>query len=116
MRWKIAKIGKDQTIAFAAEELRHYLMIVDDQAEVAIMAFDSCLPELKDVLWLGVDDELAASVNDPKLDDAFLIDIQQRIGRIFGSNPRSVLFGVYRFLKDAGCAWVRPGADGEVIP
>ena len=116
MRWKIAKIGDDQTIAFAAEELRHYMMQMDKQAEIAILAFGSYITGLKDVLWLGVDDELVSWVEDPKLDDAFLIDVQRRNGRILGSNPRSVLFGVYRFLKEAGCAWIRPGKDGEVIP
>ena len=116
MRWKIAKIGNDQTVAFAAEELRRYLIRMDAQTEVAILAFDSFVSDLKNILWLGISDDLVSSVDEAKLDDAFLIDVRQCQGAILGSNPRSVLFGVYRFLKEAGCSWVRPGKDGEVIP
>ena len=35
---------------------------------------------------------------------------------IAGSNPRSVLLGVYRFLRELGCRWLRPGKYGEIIP
>lgn len=37
-------------------------------------------------------------------------------GYITGSNSRSILIAVYRFLRELGCAWIRPGKDGEVIP
>lgn len=116
MLWKIGKIGKDQTIDFAAEELRHYLLKIDGNAEVAILSFNRLLPHLQDVLWLGISDDLSTSVDDPALDDSFSINIGSGCGSIMGSNPRSVLFGVYRFLRAAGCAWIRPGSDGEIIP
>ena len=35
---------------------------------------------------------------------------------IAGVNPRSVLLGVYRLLREMGCRWLRPGDDGEIIP
>lgn len=116
MHWKIAKIGKDQTIAYAADELRRCLMRMDSGAEVTILSFVTYIPEILDVLWLGVCPEVGALVEDPTLDDAFRIAVRERCGYIFGSNPRSVLFGAYRLLKEAGCAWVRPGQDGEIIP
>ncbi|MBR3942966.1 MAG: DUF4838 domain-containing protein, partial [Clostridia bacterium] len=37
-------------------------------------------------------------------------------GYIAGSNPRSVLFGVYEYLKSCGCRFIRPGKDGDFIP
>lgn len=116
MRWKLAKIGFESAIAFAAEELKRCLQRMDENAEVGIYQYRKFQPELEGCLWLGVCDAVAAEVSDPSLDDAFSIEVVQEAGKIVGSNPRSVLFGVYRFLKELGCSWVRPGMDGEYIP
>ena len=50
------------------------------------------------------------------MDDAILIDIENGKGVIAGSNARSVLIGVYRYLRELGFVFVRPGADGEKYP
>jgi hypothetical protein len=55
-------------------------------------------------------------VDDPSLDDAIYIDVRNSKGIIAGSNPRSVLFAVYRFLEASGCRWIRPGPDGDYVP
>jgi len=55
-------------------------------------------------------------LNDSSLDDAYVINVEDGSGAIKGSNPRSVLLCVYRFLHELGCRWVRPGIDGEIIP
>ena len=49
-------------------------------------------------------------------DDEIHVDVKDGRGVIAGANPRSVLLGVYRFLHEAGCRWVRPGVEGEFIP
>jgi hypothetical protein len=50
--------------------------------------------------------------------DGFTVDMNfpGGYGFIKGSNPRSVLFGVYRLMKSLGFRWIRPGKNGEVIP
>ncbi len=75
-----------------------------------------------------VDGDLWRSTELPKADtlnDTILIDIQggTRVsdrrtidGFICGSNERSTLIGVYRFLYELGFRWIRPGADGEIVP
>ena len=53
---------------------------------------------------------------DPVLDDAISINIIDGAGMLSGSNPRSVLLAVYRYLFELGCRWIRPGKEGEIIP
>jgi len=62
---------------------------------------------------LGLD---ADDVDDPMIDDVIDLRVTSLTGYIAGSNERSVLMGVYHFLKSAGCRWVRPGNGGEYIP
>ncbi len=52
---------------------------------------------------------------DYKQDDAIEINIKNGYGYIAGSNNRSVLIGVYKFLEKLGCKFLRPGKDGEKI-
>ncbi len=53
---------------------------------------------------------------DAQYDDAFKIEVKDGIGSIVATNERSVLLGVYHFLKCQGCRFLRPGKDGEYIP
>lgn len=48
--------------------------------------------------------------------DTIFIDVKDGKGIISGSNPRSVLIAVYRFLRECGCRFLRPGPKGEYIP
>ena len=68
-----------------------------------------------DVIWVGRSEKLGASVPqvcDPKQDDAFDISVRGCAGYITGTNERSVLIAAYRFLKELGCRWIRPGEEG----
>jgi hypothetical protein len=100
-------------LALAASELRHYLARI---APEEVQAGDA--PGLR----LGTFAEFGAAfrpwpaVADPGLDDAIYIETDGASGIIAGSNPRSVLLAVYRYLTELGCRWVRPGADGELLP
>ena len=97
MLWKIAKAGSEPAVAFAAEELIRYLRAMDENAETALFAFPNYDPAIEGVLWLGVCPEIAGQVEDPQLDDAYDIRVEQGAGAIRGSNPRSVLMGVTAF-------------------
>ena len=75
--------------------------------------------ESKTKLWVGMAEEfygLLPKVENRELDDGIYINVKNGAGIITGTNPRSVLIAVYRFLKELGISWVRPGADGEILP
>ncbi len=115
MYFQIKKIRADHVIDFAAEELKKYLRMMMPEAGDIDILFD---PEAKDGFRLGLleDFGLENEAEDPYLDDVVHIDTDEKGGILAGSNLRSVLFAVYRFLKLNGCRWLYPGVDGEFIP
>ena len=124
---KIYIIGTDQTLGFAAEELCKYLeRMAGGKAQITVGCRAGYTPAEQGALWLGIFPVFALApgfprgalptVEDPDLDDAVYIDVADGAGIIAGSNPRSGLLAVYRFLTEAGCRWVRPGPSGECIP
>ena len=113
--FKIYKLSMSQPVDFAAEELKKYLkMMVPGCKEVRI-AYD---PKATDGFRLGLLEEfgLPNEAEDVMLDDVVHVDTTECGGILAGSNPRSVLFAVYRFLKLQGCRFLFPGTDGEYIP
>ena len=108
---KIQILRDTETVRYAAEELQKYLSMVDEsvKADIVTDSGDIRLGILDD---FGLD---ASDVNDSMIDDVVDVKIDSLCGYISGSNERSILFGVYKYLKSAGCRWVRPGADGNVI-
>ena len=90
------------TINFAKEELDRYLKRLGVRANVSIGLFED----------FGVEMEL----EDREVDDAYVIDVHNNKGFIAASNPRSVLFGVYRLLEEWGMTWARPGVNGDHYP
>lgn len=112
-------IGGNKTIYFAAEELRKYLTRIDTECCVEIFRADCADKNRNNVLWIGTDpifSEGLPTVSEPEYDDAIAIDVRDGTGYITGTNPRSVLIGAYRFLRELGVCWVRPGKEGERIP
>ena len=89
-------------INFAKEELQKYLKQLGIPADISLGLFE--------------DYNVKMELEDPELDDAYVIDVHNNIGFIAGSNERSVLFGVYRLLEEWGMTWVRPGINGDHFP
>lgn len=113
-------VGDDPTVRFAAEELAKYAGMMSG-APTSVSSERGYRMGAKG-LWTGVaaafgrDCPAIPPVAEARFDDAIGIAARGLDGIIAGSNPRSALLAVYRYLTDAGCAWVRPGPDGEYVP
>ena len=113
--WDIRVADASPTSRFAGCEFARLIKLMDDgcAAELSECRFRPG----ENALWIGRDPALTPpDVPDPELDDAVRIEVAEGTGFITGSNPRSVLIGVYRFFREAGCVFVRPGRDGEFVP
>jgi len=95
-----------KTVRFAAEELIKYLSMMNSD----ICAKPSCNECDENTITLGLLDETSFDI------DTVSVDIKGLCGTIKGSNPRSVLYAVYKYLEKLGARWLRQGDDGEYIP
>ena len=61
-------------------------------------------------------DVILHSENTDRFQDSF--SLRSRDGKLYitGSNGRSVLYGVYKYLKHFGFAFLYPGPEGEILP
>ena len=114
--YTINKITSNPTVDFAAEELKKYLrMMMPRCGEIKI----SFSPDAADGFRLGLMADFGldtSEAGDITLDDIIHIDTDECGGIIAGSNARSVLLAVYKYLTLNGCRWLFPGIDGEFIP
>ena len=104
-------VDDNATVQFAAEEFIRLMGKLDPEATTMIC--DGTDISGKHVLSIGVCD---CQVADPVIDDAISIDVKNCAGHISGVNARSVLIAVYRFFREAGCVFLRPGRAGEFVP
>ncbi len=123
----IRVMSSAQPVQFAASELARYIaLMTQGQVQPVIESSTAYNASKTSSLWLLEAAQtprplqsLAATlptVADPRWDDAFAVDVEAGNGAIIGDNPRSVLIGAYQLLSAAGCRWIRPGKEGEVIP
>ncbi len=112
----INKFSANETVDFAASELKKYLrMMMPNGGDIKI----AYAPDATDGFRLGLMQDAGldvSDVKDPELDDILYIETTKTGGIIAGDNPRSVLMAVYEFLRQNGCRWLFPGIDGEYIP
>ena len=112
----VYKISNAEPIDFAAEELKKYLRMMRPDAGNVKISYNE---KATDGFRLGLMSDFGLDVSDvenTELDDIIYIDTKANEGIIAGSNPRSVLFAVYEYLKKLGCGFYYPGFDGEFIP
>jgi len=108
----VARIGKNETVKYAVDELVRLVRRMDSSVLVDVRLYDDSRDDKMGIIWVGLD----GSVPENKLDDAVYIDVSNGEGVISGSNPRSVLMAVYRFMYELGCRFLRPGKAGEIVP
>ncbi len=114
--YRIYKITSDQVVDYAAQELKKYLRMLMPRCGEISVSYD---PQAKDGFRLGLMADFGldtSEAEDVELDDILHIDTQAEGGIIAGSNLRSVLMAVYKYLTLNGCRWLFPGVDGEYIP
>ncbi len=111
----IKKMRAHHVVDFAAEELKKYLRMMMPECGDIEICYE---PEAKDGFRLGLLEDFGIPFEgeDASLDDVIHVETDKEGGILAGSNPRSVLFAVYRFLRENGCRWLYPGVDGEFIP
>ena len=114
--FRIYKVNVSPVVDYAAEELKKYLrMMMPDAGEIIIERKLDATEGFR--LGLMADFGLDTSeADDLTLDDILHIDTDECGGIIAGSNPRSILLAVYKYLTLNGCRWLFPGIDGEFIP
>ena len=86
----------EKTLSFAGEELCRYLAQMVREEGV----FSVSLQVRKPAEFI----------------DSFTVEMNSAGGTITGSNPRSVLLGVYDYLHHLGCRFLTPAKETEVIP
>ena len=101
---RIVCLFEDPTVQLAARELDRYLDAMGYRGEWEL--------QLGSYAEFG----LTPVGSDPTLDDEFVLEFHSGKGYIAGSNPRSILFGAYRFLEECGARWTRPGKNGTYLP
>ena len=119
-RWiRFGKLGTHPVTEYAVQELVRYLEMMDPELSVDVFQTERVENVFSDIIWVGLDSKLHTQVprvEDNTLDDGIAILAENGSGYITGTNERSVLIAVYRFLRELGCEWVRPGTEGERIP
>ena len=107
--------GKHRTLTFAARELAKYL----GKATRTTVAVSRQTPKRRGQLFrIGLCEEFKLKPPTAAGNDADWICVRRCTGGyiLTGSNPRSVLYAVYRYLHELGFRWIRPGRRGEIIP
>lgn len=114
--YTINVVTLNPVVNFAAEELKKYLRMMMPECGEIFINYDR---DAKDGLRLGLMSDFGLDTSEAEdlvLDDILHIDTDGENGIIAGSNHRSVLLAVYRYLRENGCFWLFPGIDGEYVP
>ncbi len=108
--------NEKELLLFAAEELRKYLLYVTEDDVMLIEESEGSPKKNADgiSLFTQKSDQLIETKSDEE--DSILIDIKGKNGEIAANTARALLIAVYRYLREIGFSFVRPGKDGEIYP
>ena len=115
---KIIPLQSSETVQYAASELQKYISQMSRGGIVPQILY-GCEEPGENAIVLGLLEDLkldSSDLFDPFIEDILDIDVKNGVGYIAGSNPRSVLMGVYKYCHSAGCRFLRPGPDGDYVP
>ena len=111
----ICYTSRAPAVRFAARELARHLKLATGE-DISV----SCAEQAKGadfVVGPAPSAGLALPTNVTPDDDWICVRPAPAGGYLItGSNPRSVLFAAYRYLRECGFRWIRPGSRGIVIP
>ncbi|NLO72611.1 MAG: hypothetical protein GX100_00695, partial [candidate division WS1 bacterium] len=105
---------EDPVLVYAAQELAHFLDAMTGRTTVTGDGDEGAVIRLG--LFRDFDELDPISVSDPFWDDGYAIVSGPGGLTIAGTNPRSVLMGVYGYLRELGARWLWPGPEGEYLP
>lgn len=122
-----------RVLTFAAGQLKRYLsrMGIDkvpmngeqvpgneekSNQEATLFSFSLCVKDLRPVFQERDLDLSDNPIANDALDDAFEVEVNEDTGVIAGQNERSVLLGVYAYLTEIGCRFLKPGTEYEIVP
>lgn len=111
MNISIECISVSETILFAGSELKYYLSKINN-----MISFSQDTAQKDEKCRKNIQLGLFPSSECSSEEDEYEIEISNLNGYIKGSNPRSVLLGVYQYLTLLGCRFLRPGKEYEWIP
>lgn len=107
-------------INFSAQELVRYLSEIMSNSLISINNNEFCAAAPDLTIHLKTADLHSEygmpPVEHPDLDDQYLISVKDCQGTIAGGNPRSVLLGVYHYLRSLGCRFLSPDSSFDRIP
>ena len=92
------------TLEFSRYELNKYSALMNIKVELDFIVDYTLFDTTKFFMF------------DSFFDDAFSIEFDGQKGVIKATNERSILFGVYHFLKRQGCQFLHPEDGGEYVP
>ncbi|EJX10136.1 hypothetical protein EVA_01751, partial [gut metagenome] len=120
MHFQAVACENEPVVQFAARELVRYLQMTNTDCfiESSITQSNSTSPKVVCCVGLisNLVENVALSLENPDLDDGIYIDATNNRILIAGTNPRSALIAVYRFLYELGFRWLRPGTEGVYLP
>lgn len=117
----VQPLGFDCTIGFAAEQLCKYLRRIAPVSPRVLPAYVQPATDSNPQFVLGTAGNLhnvaLKGLPEPSsTKDTLALICHAGTLYLSGSNSRSVLFAVYRFLEELGVRFLRPGRDGELLP